>query len=181
MFKTIITGHLGADAEMGVHDGKNYVKFRVATSRKYTKQGQEVEETQWHSCIMSGDGGKLLEYLKKGQRVAVIGTASLGVVSSPKLRRMVAASDINVDSVELLGGNSSETMPRELADEHGCLHRVNKAYFIELGEAQVVCGDAEHSYLFGAHGERFVLTSQGWILPDESEDEQNTGKQDEQQ
>ena len=87
MLSVTIVGHLGADAEIKSKDGREFMTFRVAHSNRYEKNGQKVEETQWINCLMHGDGGKLKEYLTKGQMVCVIGDASANIVSSPKLRR----------------------------------------------------------------------------------------------
>lgn len=166
MYQSIIIGHLGADAERGTTNGKSWVRFRVATSRKYNANGEQQEETNWHSCIMSGDGGELFQYLKKGQAVCVIGNTSVRVVSSPKLRRMIASTDINVQTVELLGSAVRESVPHEIATPDGALVTVNKAYFIDIKVSQEYCNKAGGNCLFyDAKGGSYVVQPEGWVTP----------------
>lgn len=163
MFQVTIIGHLGANAETGSKNGHNYVRFRVATSRTYVKaDGTKVENTQWHSCIMSGDGGALLQYLRKGQLVCVSGNAELGVVSSPKLKRMVATSDVQVQSVELLG-SAPDDMPRSLALPSGLLVMVSKCYFISLDDSFKDELDKNGRLMFSADGRAFKVDQYGFL------------------
>lgn len=162
MYQSVIIGHLGADAEKGVTNGKSWVRFRVATTQK-TRQG---EETTWHSCILSGDGGALFDYLRRGQLVCVIGDTSVKVVSSPKLRRMVASSDISVQSVELLGGNNRSSVPRRIASPDGVLCDVSTAYFIDPRLAAEYCKKVGGNCLFyDERGGSYVVQPQGWVTP----------------
>lgn len=186
MFQSIVIGHLGADAECGTSNGKSYVRFRVASSRKFTdRNGNVHDETQWFSCIMSGDGGQLLKYLKRGQCVCVIGNSSLSVVSSPKLRRMVAGADIQVANIELIGSAATLTsMPRQLATPDGLLHDVHKAYFIQTEELKpYFTEDVKCIQLYDARGNAYNLDQYGWVTPisvngQENEESQGTNEGD---
>lgn len=179
MFQVTIIGHLGANAEAGSKNGHSYVRFRVATSRNYVKaDGTKVENTQWHSCIMSGDGGALLQYLRKGQLVCVSGNAELGVVSSPKLKRMVATSDVQVQSVELLG-SAPDDMPRSLALPSGQLVAVNKCYFVSLDDGIKGELDGNGRLMFSADGRAFKVDQYGFISL--AEDSAVSGQQEQAQ
>ena len=98
MLKLQIIGNLGADAERKTTNGRDFVTFRVAHT---FKAGDGREETTWVSCAMNGDGGKVLQYLKKGTKVFVSGRPRLRVYSSPKTHQMEAGIDLSVESVEL--------------------------------------------------------------------------------
>lgn len=110
MLKLEVVGHLGADAEIKVKNGREFTTFRVASSEKWTNKetGEITESTTWVSCIMSG-GGNLARYLKSGQKVFVRGSMSLSVYSSPKTRQMEAGVNLNVYEVELCGDSINET------------------------------------------------------------------------
>lgn len=164
MFQVTILGNLGADAEVRTQDGRNFVTFRVAHTRRFQRQGQPVEETTWFSCILNGDGGELRKYLVKGQTVLVIGDGTTRIYSSPKLHRMVASVDINVRSVELVGRPSND-IPRQLADPSGVLHEVHKAYYIALNEANEVLGGLKSNPLYDARGNAYELWAGGWVTP----------------
>lgn len=168
MFQAIVNGHLGADAELKAQDGRPFVTFRIADTRRYSKGGEQVEETTWFSCILQGDGGELRKYLVKGQQVIVIGDASTRIYSSPKLRRMMASVDIRVRSIELVGRPQS-TMPRQLADAQGMLHEVHTANFIVLEEAQQICAGKQSTLLYDAAGRAYTLVKEGWLQPLQTE------------
>lgn len=166
MFLTTICGNLGADAEVKVKDGRQFVTFRVADTRRYQMNGQEVEETQWFSCIMSGDGGELIKYLVKGQQVLVVGNASTRVVSSPKLRRMIAGVDINVRSIELIGRVSNDLVPRRIAAPDGTLIDVYKFYAVDTNLIRPFIGDSPSVTMYDERGHSYTVDKNGWVVPD---------------
>lgn len=71
-----LMGHLGKDPELKSFDNNSkLVKFSLATNEKYkNKDGELVEETQWHNIVA---WGKLAEnmnsILKKGNEITVKG------------------------------------------------------------------------------------------------------------
>lgn len=165
MFRAIVIGNLGSDARVENNNGRPFVSFSVGHNDRYTdSQGNVKETTQWISCAMNGDGGKLLEFLKKGKSVYVEGRCSTRVFSSEKERRMVAGVNLSVDHLELLGGSSDE-VPRNLADSQGLLHRTNKAYYIAAEEAKAICGKEKTANLFSVDNRVFLLQKAGWVTP----------------
>lgn len=131
MLKAQLIGNLGTDAEVREYNGSKFVTFKVANSDKYTGQdGVTHESLQWVSVTWNGDGGKLLQYLKKGVKVFVTGSQSVGVYSSAKERRMLPDISIRADYIELCGG-SSDDVPRRLVDDAGTLLDVYKCYYID--------------------------------------------------
>lgn len=62
--KQILLGRLGKNPEFKALDGGNsFVKFTIATSDNYKdKDGNWVENTEWHNCIAFG---KLAESIEK--------------------------------------------------------------------------------------------------------------------
>lgn len=68
--KVIIKGRLGKDPETT----NGVVKFSVATSEKYEKNGEKVEKTQWHNIVAFGKLGEILsKYFKKGDEIFIVG------------------------------------------------------------------------------------------------------------
>lgn len=157
MFKGQIIGNLGTDAELRVHNDNKFISFKVANSEKYTAQDGTVHETlQWISVTWNGDGGKLLQYLKKGVKVYVTGSLTIGTYSSPKERRILPDINLRADYIELCGGTSDE-IPRRIVDANGVLHDVFKAYYIdrkdipEKGDLQMM-GEKSGSYIVDQYG-----------------------------
>lgn len=72
MNNVILCGRLGTDVEQ---IKENVHKVSLATSRKYTKKnGEAVDETQWHSLVLFGaSGANFAKYHRKGDRVLVTG------------------------------------------------------------------------------------------------------------
>ena len=91
MYKTILTGNLGADATLGQHEGKQVINFNVAV-----QLGKE--KTQWLDCSFwrrPEQSTAIIDYLKKGQKVMVEGQVSADVwEGKAKLRLMVGAVEL---------------------------------------------------------------------------------------
>lgn len=91
MYKTILTGNLGADATLGQHEGKQVINFNVAV-----QLGKE--KTQWLDCSFwrrPEQSTAIIDYLKKGQKVLVEGQISADVWDGKaKLRLMVGAVEL---------------------------------------------------------------------------------------
>lgn len=157
MFKASVIGNLGDDAKVMESNGKKFVSFKVAHSESFERaDGTKVESTTWISCALNGDGGNLLQYLKKGVKVYVSGRCSLRCFHSPAARQMIAGADISVDSVELCGG-SSDIVPRQLVDENGIVHNVSKLYHITMPEG------VKSLPLHGIRGGDFIANVNGWV------------------
>lgn len=115
-----IIGNLGADAEVKQFNSGDYVSFRVAHNVKT----EETNKTLWVSCLMRGNGGNLLQYLKKGQAVYVSGRGSARAFSSHITKQWEVGLDLQVDRIELLGGKPAITIETiKQALENGTLDR----------------------------------------------------------
>lgn len=71
-----LIGRLGQDPEVRTLENNNKVaNFRLATNFVYTdKEGNQKENTDWHSIVAWGNLAALCEkYLKKGREVAIDG------------------------------------------------------------------------------------------------------------
>jgi single-strand DNA-binding protein len=74
--KCILIGRLGADPEVKHLEGDNMVtNVNMATSESYKdRNGNKVEQTEWHSLEIWGQQAKIAEqYLKKGSQLYVEG------------------------------------------------------------------------------------------------------------
>jgi single-strand DNA-binding protein len=113
MMKVLVIGNLGADAERKETNGRPFVSFRVAhTERRINREtGEVTERTDWISCSLDGDGGKLLPYLKRGVKVFVAGDCRMKTFRSTRDGLVYAGMDLFVRTLELCGGpvpNDSE-------------------------------------------------------------------------
>ena len=70
----ILGGHVGADPEVKTIGANKLAKFRLATSRKFTKNGETVKETQWHTIEAWNKKADLVEnFVRKGSAIFVSG------------------------------------------------------------------------------------------------------------
>jgi single-strand DNA-binding protein len=75
MNTAILTGFLGEDSELRQAGGSEVLKFRLATTQKWEKDGEEKESTQWHSVVLWGAKAAVLApSLRKGSCVMVTGS-----------------------------------------------------------------------------------------------------------
>lgn len=74
MLKVEVIGNIGRDAEAFEHAGREWVQFAVAhkTNRKDVN-GEWQQVTEWLQISWRGNGGKIMQYLKKGAKVFVRG------------------------------------------------------------------------------------------------------------
>lgn len=72
MLKAEIIGNLGHDATTRQINGKDYVCFDVAHGERQNGE----KRTVWISILWAGNGGNLLQYLRKGATVFVRGDFS---------------------------------------------------------------------------------------------------------
>ena len=115
MIKIEVIGNLGADAQLQVVNGNKFVSFRVANTDSWTDKvtGEIKKSTQWISCSLNGDGGSLLQYLKKGTKVFVRGNANMVTYSSPKTHMIEVGVNLFVREIELCGGAKDENHPQQ--------------------------------------------------------------------
>lgn len=73
--KVILIGHLGKDPELRVLEGGvSVTSFPLATSETFNKDGQKVEQTEWHNIVMwRGLAELATKFLQKGKLVYIEG------------------------------------------------------------------------------------------------------------
>ena len=116
MFKTILTGNIGNDAEVTSFDnGSKVVTFSVAHSKKWTdKAGVKQEKTTWIRCNMWKQEN-LAQYLKKGVRVMVEGEIESRAYTN-KEGQTVTSLELNVFAIEM---QSFAEKSQEVANTQG--------------------------------------------------------------
>lgn len=160
MQKKIIVGNLGADAELKTENGRQYVSMSIANTERHKKNdGTYTETTTWVSATINGDGGNLLQYLKKGARVYAYGDYTVRTYHSEKQRALVAGVNLYIRDIELISTNS-DAVPRDIYDENGTAHRVTKYYRVE---------DCRKTMLYDRNGVGFLVDEQGFVWPPSSE------------
>ena len=100
-----IMGRLGSDPDVKTTDsGLAVAKFSVATSEFYTKNGEKVEEVQWHNVVAWRQAAMLVQkFLKKGSEVAIEGKLVYRSWETDSGDKRYA-TDIVVDEIAFIGG-----------------------------------------------------------------------------
>ncbi len=108
--KVILVGNLGKDPEVRHLEGGAVVaKFPLATSESYkTKDGQRVDQTEWHNVVMwRGLAESAEKYLKKGALVYVEGKIRTRTWDDKEGNKRYA-TEIVADTMTMLGGKRND-------------------------------------------------------------------------
>lgn len=106
MQKIIVTGNLGADATVQTYQTNSFVAFRIAATEKFNNNGAQESRTTWYDCTWNKTDSKLLEYLKKGQKLLVIGRPTFRLYDSAVHRCKMVGISVFCETIELCGGDS---------------------------------------------------------------------------
>lgn len=155
MLKLHVIGNLGGDAELKSEGGRQFVSFRVAhTIRRTRDDGTAQESTEWISCSLNGDGGALMQYLKRGVKVFISGDVSVRQYHSERDHCLKAGLNCYVRELELISTNV-DAVPRDLYDHDGVAHQVAKFYAVQ---------DIKKGELYDRQGRAYTVDN-GWVSP----------------
>lgn len=180
MITCSVIGNLGADAEVVSSNGNKFVTLSIAHTRKFKQpDGKETEQTDWVDAVINNVEHPVLPYLKRGVKVFVYGSARMRVYSSKKDRMMKAGLTINVQSIELCGGQS-ELVPRQLIDpETAAVYPTRKYYWTEAPTRGMKSADTK--VLVDERGGEYVMDFHGFVAPKPEAQPGNSEVQGEQQ
>lgn len=112
----ILKGNVGHDPRItNFDDGGKVAQFTLATTERgfKTKDGREIpDETTWHNIVVKRTGlaGICEQYVKKGSLILVSGSIKKRKYTD-QYGNEKEITEINVDELELLGGNKRESAP----------------------------------------------------------------------
>ena len=124
MLQIEVIGNLGKDAEVKEFSGKKYVCFSVAHTENVRAQNPgepPVQRTTWLSVYWYGEGGAMLQYLKRGTKVFVRGTMRNNLYTDRTGQTRV---DININAREVYLCGSSPTQPATTAQSTSATQHV---------------------------------------------------------
>jgi single-strand DNA-binding protein len=108
--KVILLGNLGGDPEVrALPNGVKVANINIATSEAYTgKDGQRVEQTEWHRVELWDNLANIAEqYLKKGNQVYIEGKIR-SEEWQDKNGATVRGYRIRATSMNLIGGRNEK-------------------------------------------------------------------------
>lgn len=107
MNKVILMGRLTKDPELNqTQSGTAYVRFTVAVSRRFAKDGQQ--QADFVSCVAWSKTAEFIsKYFHKGNMIAVIGSIQTG--SYQKDGQTVYTTDVAVNEVYFTGEKQKDS------------------------------------------------------------------------
>lgn len=100
--KIILLGYVGADPEVRYPE-KDFAVARITLATNEHRRNSDVEVTDWHTCILTGERARLAErYIRKGTRLYVEGKMRYREYEDRmKIKRRVA--EVEVLNFEIVG------------------------------------------------------------------------------
>lgn len=109
--KAILVGNVGNDPEVRYLEGqgRKVATFRLATSDRYKdRNGVQQERTEWHNIVIWGTNADVVErFVKKGTQLYIEGKIRTREWTDQNGNKRYT-TEINVDSLQLLGRRSDE-------------------------------------------------------------------------
>lgn len=102
--KVILIGNLGKDPEVfSFETGVKKVTFSLATTEIYrNKEGQDVEQTEWHNIVVWRSLADIAEkFLRKGSQVYIEGRIRYRTYEKDGQKKYI--TDIEADNLNMLG------------------------------------------------------------------------------
>ncbi len=106
--KVILIGNLGKDPEVFSFDtGVKKVTFSLATTEIYrNKEGQDVEQTEWHNIVVWRSLADIAEkFLRKGSQVYIEGRIRYRTYEKDGQKKYI--TDIEADNINMLGSRQN--------------------------------------------------------------------------
>lgn len=102
--KVMLIGNIGREPESRQVGDRSVIKFSLATTEKYTdRNGQQVENTEWHNIEYWVKNTAILQYLHSGTQVFVEGQIRTDSWDGNDGQKHYATI-IRISSLQLLGG-----------------------------------------------------------------------------
>lgn len=116
MLQLEVIGNLGSDAEIKEFSARKYVSMNVAHSEKRKDGG---ETTVWVSILWYGEGGNLLQYLKKGAKVflrgRLVAKAYVDKNNQPQCSVNMYATEVTLCGAKTENNANAQAQPTNVA------------------------------------------------------------------
>lgn len=106
MNKVTLIGRIGKEPETKRFDNGQVTNVSIATTERYTKDGEKKEITDWHNLSFNGKLSEIAEkYITKGSHIAIIGKLRTRSWETNGEKKYI--TEIIVNEIEFLGGNKN--------------------------------------------------------------------------
>jgi single-strand DNA-binding protein len=118
--KVILIGNVGQEPQVkDLDNGNKIVNFSLATSERYTnREGEKVEETEWHNCVCFGKTADIAaQYVEKGKKLYIEGQLKTRSWEAED-GSMKYKTEVNVRNLTFVSGkNESQQEPAHAGDD----------------------------------------------------------------
>lgn len=112
MNKTIIIGNVGKDATTKEVGTRTVLNVNVGVSKKYMKDGKQVEQTTWFDVAYwmqkKESADKLAAYILKGSKIACEGEIGARAYISTSNNEAIGILVLNASNVEIISSTKSK-------------------------------------------------------------------------
>lgn len=124
MNKIQLIGRVGNAPEIRTTDNGKFATMSLATSERYTKDGEKKEITDWHNLVVNGKLVDIVEqYVTKGKQIYVEGKMRYRKYTGrDRVEKTIA--EVMVTGIELLGGGEAPQQPNEFRPVHRPLEQL---------------------------------------------------------
>lgn len=115
MNKVILIGNCGIDAEHKQEGETQRARVNIATTRKWTSEDGQHEETEWHQVVCFGQLAGVMKLLKKGEKVAIEGRIHTHTFTREGEEQPTHAKQVIAERIELFGMKPAATATKPAA------------------------------------------------------------------
>ena len=104
-----LIGNVGEDPKSHrFENGMLVCRFSLATNEKFFKEGEKIQETQWHQLVAWGKQAELVnKYISKGKEIAIKGKLTYRSFENEAGGKQYI-TEILVDEILLLGSSGNK-------------------------------------------------------------------------
>ena len=110
--RATIIGNIGKDPEIKtLQNGRKFVSFSLATSKRYRdNNGEQKEETQWHNIVIWGKTAETFENIGivKGTQLYIEGEITNRSWTDQTTGQKRYTTEINVSSFQILSSRNTQ-------------------------------------------------------------------------
>lgn len=110
--RATLIGNIGKDPEIKtLQNGRKFVSFSLATSKRYrVNNGEQKEETQWHNIVIWGNTAETFENIGivKGTQLYIEGEITNRSWTDQTTGQKRYTTEINVSSFQILSSRNTQ-------------------------------------------------------------------------
>ena len=125
MNKVILIGHVGKNPDCKqLQSGTEVASFSLATTEKWTSNGEKKEETSWHNIVFWGKQAELCKkYVLKGSKIMVEGRLKYETYEKDGEKKYI--TKITGEKIEFLSRKEQNDQSTHTDDEYSQVNDID--------------------------------------------------------